>query len=124
MLTFYYDDWRVHIADTGNAEYARLDPDSGIPVVTTETPARIVMLTGSILRLIATETLEAEMRVARVAQELHDATVALEDAEIAEFAAEGARNKAKAAQSELSAQLRSAEGLLQLTMAEQAGKAE
>ncbi len=126
MLTFSYDGYKVHIDDAGHAEYAKIHPIHPLeyPCVTNDPPVSIVMLAGQILQLVATDTIRAEMRYARLREELMIATNDVESAERAKCAAKRARVSAGVAQLNLSAQLKEAEESLQSAKAKGALKAE
>lgn len=118
MLTLDYNDYRIHIDNTGNVEYARLD-NNGWPVVTHIPPAAIVTLAGSILQLVATDVVRAEMMIAGIEEDLRVAKNNVDSAESSEFEAVMAGNSAKLAQSELTEQLKAAKEVLQSAKAKQ-----
>lgn len=123
MLTFYYDDYRVHIDDTGRVEYVRLDDVPAIPVVVNDPPAVIVMLAGEILRLVATDVVKAKMRVARASEAVRIATEDVVNANNAAIKAKLAGITAMSARIALSETLKKAEEALQLARVEHTGKA-
>lgn len=120
MLKFDYNDYQVHIHDTGSVDYWYLD-DTGEYVVTNHPQPSIVMLAGSILQLVTTDVVKAEMRVAQIREELRNATIDVERAEIAEGAAGAAKGTARCLQLDLSVKLKAAEGALQLAKVASAG---
>lgn len=120
MLTFYYDDYRVHIHDTGKCDYVRLDDVPAVPVVVTDPPAAVMAIAAAVLPLIMSDVMKADLRVARLRESVSIATEDVVSADNAEKQAKLAGMTARSARAALSVKLRAAEGALQLASAGEA----
>ncbi len=117
MLTFYYDDYRVHIHDTGRVEYVRFDDVVGsmtLWVVVNDPPAAVMAVAAAVLPLVLSDVMKADLKVAQLREELRVAEIALNHAERCQCAADDAYDDCDATLVNVAAQLRGAEGALQL----------